>query len=64
MVRSRSGLDLKLLMLFGSYADGTFRMDSDVDVLVVASSLPGGRGESPTGSIQVPGQAADLPLHA
>jgi len=39
------GLDVKLLMLFGSYADGTFRMDSDVDVLVVASGLPAGRGE-------------------
>lgn len=30
----------KLVILFGSYADGTFRMDSDVDILVVASRLP------------------------
>ena len=30
----------KLVMLFGSYADGTFRMNSDVDVLVVAEKMP------------------------
>jgi len=31
---------LKLLILFGPYADGTFHMDSDVNVLVVASGMP------------------------
>lgn len=32
---------LRLVILFGSYADGTFRMDSDVDLLVVADQLEG-----------------------
>jgi len=41
----RSEFDLKLLILFGSYADGTFHMDSDVDVLVVASGMPEGWGK-------------------
>ena len=32
---------LRLVILFGSYANGTFRMDSDVDLLVVADQLEG-----------------------
>lgn len=39
-LEKESGYDPKLVILFGSYADGTFRMDSDVDLLVVASGLP------------------------
>lgn len=35
----KQNFDLRLVMLFGSYADGTFRMDSDVDVLIVADQL-------------------------
>jgi len=41
---ARSKYDLKLLILFGSYADGTFHLDSDVDVLVVAAGMPEGWG--------------------
>jgi predicted nucleotidyltransferase len=40
-----SKFGLKLLILFGSYADGTFHMDSDVDLLVVADGMPGGWGK-------------------
>ena len=36
--------EVERVILFGSYADGTFDMDSDVDVLVVASGLPRGWG--------------------
>jgi len=39
-LEKESGYGPKIVMLFGSYADGTFRMNSDVDLLVVASGLP------------------------
>lgn len=42
---ARQKVDLKLAVLFGSYADGTFHMDSDVDVLLVAAKIPGEWGE-------------------
>ena len=43
--RVRSEYDVKLLILFGSFADGTFHMDSDVDILVVTSGMPESWGE-------------------
>ena len=42
-VRRRFGPRLALLRLFGSYARGDYRPDSDVDVLVLVEGL--GRGE-------------------
>lgn len=41
----KQNFDVRLVMLFGSYSDGTFRMDSDVDLLVVADGIPTGWGE-------------------
>ena len=39
-LRSLKTIDLKLIILFGSYADGTFGPPSDVDILIVADKLP------------------------
>jgi predicted nucleotidyltransferase len=33
-------IDTKLIILFGSYAKGTFDEDSDIDILIVADGLP------------------------
>ena len=35
-----SKLDARLIILFGSYADGSFDLGSDVDMLLVAGKLP------------------------
>ena len=33
-------IDTKLIILFGSYAKGTYDEDSDIDILIVADGLP------------------------
>lgn len=35
--------DLISIVLFGSVARGTFRNDSDIDILIIAKNLPNGR---------------------
>ena len=39
VVLSQNGVDVDQLILFGSYAKGTARYDSDVDVCVVSSAF-------------------------
>ncbi len=40
VARLVSRLDNRLVILFGSYADGSFDLGSDVDILLVAGRLP------------------------
>jgi len=39
-LRQIKGLNLKLVVLFGSYARGDFTEESDIDICVVAENLP------------------------
>ena len=58
-------IDTKLIILFGSYAKGTFDEDSDIDVLIVADGLPTGNDAISLLTVGVPEElpAGDFEPH-